>query len=131
MVNLEKPQTHINNHFTQGMMRTAQSMKAMASVFPVAEQIGSRCVCVGGGDVCITRRMENTHCWSSEGGEPAEGEVVQVGTKEEERWQALELRGGRKKREERYAQLPEGRNRKVRLAGRRGCDGIKGCWGWN
>lgn len=70
------------------MMGTAQSMKAMASVFPVAEQIGSRCVCVGGGGMFASPEGWKTHTAGvqKEGNLP-KGEVVQVGTKEEERWQ--------------------------------------------
>lgn len=85
-------------------------MKAMASVFPVAEQMGSRCVWGGeGGGVCITKGMENTHCWSSEGGEPAEEGGSPGGHQGGGEMATLEFRQAGKSGEERYAQLPEGR----------------------
>lgn len=58
-------------------------MKAVASVFPVAEQMGSRW-----GVVCGSPEGWKTHTAGvQKEGNLQKGKVVQVGTKEEERWQ--------------------------------------------
>lgn len=69
-------------------------------------------MCGGGGEgggVCITKGMENTHCWSSEGGEPAEEGGSPGGHQGGGEMATLEFRQAGKSGEERYAQLPEGR----------------------